>query len=827
MGLVLLNVRMAARRPLRLVLAVVAVATSSALTVSVWSTVRSIVDSATQAASLGGGSDLIVAAGSAAGFPGELTEAARRVEGVRAVVPLLRQHVSIGGRDGLLLGIGPGAPPGVSAPAGCIRLTGTPDPGGVVLGPAFAGRHPPAAVTVSSAPGMDQPVPVIGVADCGAVRRLNRGRLIGAPLATAQSLAGRPGTVDGLLVWTAPGSTGAARARLAAVVAGRALVGTPAEIGRVTTRSLQAVVQLLLLVVALTVVVSGFLVFNTIAMTTLERRRELATLRALGGSPRRLMAGIVAEATALGVVGALLGLAAGAVITARLVHGLPAALLATVGVFPAAEVPGAALGLGLAVGIGAAAAGGLLPARHAVQVPPVDAMRPEGVLEADAGGGGDQPFVAAGGAGLFLAGFAAATLTRPPGPVVGTLAMQAGFVAGTYGIAGSLARGAAGVAGRLGAAGRLAAASVARAPRRAWATAAAVGVSVGIIVVALGGLTNQQASFSHDYRSLARAQLWAQTVPLSQLPAGAVIPTDTLDRIGTLPGVAGVSPGHAAYLTTASEQLLLEAFGGPSSAPIFANARPAARQALLAGRGAIVNRHYAVDHHLRVGAPLTLDTPVGPRSLPIADTVDMLAFTDGLIGVPLDWYETNFGSRGATWVELTLRPGADRASVAASLRATMGEAPITIGSGPQLLAAAQDSVRRSAALFQGVNVVIVLGATLAVLNTLLLGVTQRRRELGVLRALGASRLRLALAVLAEAAGLSAVGAVLGTVLGEAGHVAGLRAVGALVGVTIRYQFRPEPLLLAIGAAALTALVGAALPAWRAGSINVIDALAYE
>lgn len=122
--------------------------------------------------------------------------------------------------------------------------------------------------------------------------------------------------------------------------------------------------------------------------------------------------------------------------------------------------------------------------------------------------------------------------------------------------------------------------------------------------------------------------------------------------------------------------------------------------------------------------------------------------------------------------------------------------------------------------------IVVLVATIALLNTLMLSVLERRRELGVLRAMGTSRRFLMRSVLAEAAGIGLVGAALGLVVGIAVQYLATVAIGHAL--TIDVVYRPSPMLLVYGSAALAlALLGSIPPALRAGRMPIVEALAVD
>lgn len=119
-----------------------------------------------------------------------------------------------------------------------------------------------------------------------------------------------------------------------------------------------------------------------------------------------------------------------------------------------------------------------------------------------------------------------------------------------------------------------------------------------------------------------------------------------------------------------------------------------------------------------------------------------------------------------------------------------------------------------------------LVSTAALLNTLMLSVLERRRELGVLRAMGTSRRFLLRTVLTEAAGIGVTGALLGLAVGAA--VQYLATTAMSHAMTIDVVYRPSPLLLVYAAAALVlALLGSIPPSLRAARMPIVEAIAVD
>jgi putative ABC transport system permease protein len=297
--------------------------------------------------------------------------------------------------------------------------------------------------------------------------------------------------------------------------------------------------------------------------------------------------------------------------------------------------------------------------------------------------------------------------------------------------------------------------------------------------------------------------------------------------VARLPGVTAVSPGQITYAVNDGSQILLEGFAAGSVAPAFMAATPAARQALLAGQGAVISRLYAQQHRLAAGDSLTLPTPAGERTLRVAGVVNYVSVNGGLVAISLADVQRWYGQDGASYLEVHVRPGQDgRAFAALSALVRSLPYPAYVISGAAELGATQSSVRQAEALSY-VLIWIVAGTTgLALFNTFMLSVAERRREMGVIRALGASRRFIGRSVLAEAAAVSLTGGAIGLVIGEVLHVISVSLISSTGDLVVTYQFEPVALALA-AAALLLSLIGALPPARYATRLDVVAAIGYE
>ena len=153
-------------------------------------------------------------------------------------------------------------------------------------------------------------------------------------------------------------------------------------------------------------------------------------------------------------------------------------------------------------------------------------------------------------------------------------------------------------------------------------------------------------------------------------------------------------------------------------------------------------------------------------------------------------------------------------------------APNYVYDGRTALAGIEAPLHQSMFIANAVCIIVVLVAAVALLNTLTLSVLERRREIGVLRAMGSSRRFTLQMVLAEAAGIGVIGGVLGLLLGLADQWLYSLVSGDVMNFDVDFRPSPMALVFTIGALALS-LLGSVPPARRAAQLNIIEAVSVE
>ncbi|GGC76552.1 FtsX-like permease family protein [Hoyosella rhizosphaerae] len=827
----LLHLRELWVRPVRAAISIGVIAVSSALIVAVLSTYGSLTGSVDKLSeTIAGDADLEVTAITDTGFDNVVLNLVRRVDGVSAAVPMLWVPLTIRGENTLLFGSDASATALNSELAAVTQsqrsgLAQELLAGGVVAGP---------GLSVSVGDTLDLPggeATVVEVVDSREARAVNNGNFLFTALPVAQSLSGRANTLDAVFVIADEGTDAAKlQTNIATAVDGRALVAAPEFRAAQAGTSIALTRDSTLIVAMIGLVVAGFLVFNSMNMTVAQRRPAIATLRALGSRRGTIVRGLIGESALIGFVGGLIGIPLGAVMGSLAVGRIPPVLIQSFSAEIAFVVQWYAPIIAVVLCVLASVAASAVAARQVFAVSPIEALQPADVVVAE---GNHQPWTrAALVGGIAVMGIAvvmAFTFDDRRALLAGAL-FAAGGLAVSYGLIRPIGAATAHVASLGGAPGRLAAESAARAPRRVWATAVTVMIAVAVAVSTTGSMRNLVDSAGSLVESLADADFYVSTTPVDLVPSGPAVPAGVVDVVRTTPGVEQVTEGQWAYAnisvpSAAPLKIMVLGAQEGTTAPAVRAMTDEMRRTMYRGDGIVLSRQLARQLGVEQGDTIDLATPSGLQQPTVVGVIDYLSVGAGMLAMPLptmqDWYQRD----GATFLEILVDDGTSVADVIMTIQPQIPDG-VFIETGEQAYGAAQGATEQAGALAVGVQWIVAFVAAVALLNTLMLAVLDRRRELGVLRAMGASRKFVSKTVLVEALSVGVVGGALGLLFGSALHYLATVALSGTTAVHISFALVPIAGVYAVAALTL-ALLGAVVPAWRAGKMDIIRAVTVE
>ncbi|MEU1785312.1 ABC transporter permease [Streptomyces sparsogenes] len=578
---------------------------------------------------------------------------------------------------------------------------------------------------------------------------------------------------------------------------------------------------LLLLFAGIALFVSAFLVSNTFTMLSTVRARELALLRAVGASRRRVLGTVLAEAAVVGAAAAVAGYALGVGVATLLADLFPAAA------GPASTAPLDVLSplpllTALCVGVGFTAAAAYLPALRASAVAPVAALRtsvPDPTVSLRRRNRIGSAVTAA-GALLLIAGQGELGAL-----CVATSVLLAGLILLTPQAARAATRVLRAPARRLaGMSGTLALANVCRNPRRTAATAGALTVCLALVSAVTVGLSSLSATAGREAEAAMPTDLRITAVDFAEINAR------TAAKVARLPHVAAAGSVREVGLRLREGPDVWAAVVDPEAVGPGRLADFTVHTGDLADlpRGIAVTRDLAAEHGWRLGDRLTgrrlsdAGAPVGP-----ALEREIVAVYDGPEALgPALLPESAVTGKGAPSGEVTsvlVRAEAGRTAAAKEeiRRALRNPALLVEDRVDAVRNAGQGFGALRSVLYAMLSVTAVVAA-LGVANTMSMAVFERTREIGLLRVVGLDRAGVRSLLRVESVVVSALGAGLGILAGVA---AGVAAVAGQSGAVVSVPWMSlSALLVGAGVVGVLAALG---PGTRAVAVPVTRAIAGE
>ena len=666
----------------------------------------------------------------------------------------------------------------------------------------------------------------------------------------AQKLLRRPGRVDRILIRLPSSSPGAPAAdaadcerAIAAALPAGVMLARRGERTDENRKMLAAFRWNLRLLSYIALIVGAFLIYNTISVSVVRRRREIGVLRAVGATRAQVLGAFLAEAAFFGLAGAAAGIPLARAMAASAVRLLGATVESLyVSSAPAAVTLSAEIfWLGAGLGLGVAIFSALAPALEAARVAPVEALERGGREYQARVHRRRDAWLAAG-----IAAVAAALTQLPPvggKPVFGYVAALLLIVAVALAMPALMAHAMAAcdrlfrrpeVSGYADAvAALLASRSLAASLRRsgvlaaALATAVAMMASVGIMV----------SSFRQTVELWMNDQLPADFYLAPAVPPAAdrhpTLSPEVPRIVAGVPGVAAVGSFHAYAISYQGSPATL----GASDLSVVARTgrlhfldgdREAILAEVRAGNAVVVSEPFANKHHLRRGDTITL--PLGEQQAPfrVAGVFYDYGSEAGLVIVDRAALRRYVPDDAPTNVAVLLAPGADADAVRRGMARALAGRRVTILRNGEIRAQAIRIFDRTFAITYALEVVAIVVAVVGIAGALLAVVIDRRREVGLLRFLGASQSQVRRLIVFEAG-----------LLGLVANLAGL-ALGALLslilifvinkqsfGWTIQFHWPPALLVGAVTGVYLATLLAALYPARLAAGLVPIEVIHEE
>ncbi len=773
-------------------------------------------------------------------IPAELADQIAAVEGVAAIEPLLLRYAQLVDKDGNAITT-QGAPTFGTAWTGAASLSGL-----EIKGEGQAPSGPDQiAIDAATAEREDyvvgdtiEVITDVGRATYTITALVGLGDsdgFAGATLAawdvpTASAALGAGGFYDGVDVAVGEGTDVAAvQARLERTLPDGTEVVTRDVLiaegeGDVGT-FIDAFQSVLLAFAFVTAFVSAFLINNVFQITIGQRLRELALLRAVGASGRQVRRMIYVEALIMAALATALGIVAGIFVARGLL-----------GVFNAAGAgfPDSSTVLTLRtvivaviVGVGITLLSVVVPARRAARIPPVAAMRPE--LGFDAMRTGRLiagTVVTLVGAAAFLIG-----LFVRPGGTAGLIGLAGGGVLllflGLVSVSSTVARPVTRFIGWpvsriFGTPGVLARENAGRAPRRTSATAGALMIGVALVSMAAVFAASLRSTFVGILERAVQADYLVTDESFQGLPPGVA------EALIGVPEVAAASPIRITQALIGGSQRGIGAVEPDVIDQLIDLDLREGSYADLADGGVLVNDDPAEELDLAVGDTVPVTFQNGTTlDLRVAGIYADSSLAGGWL-TSLDTL-TQVSSAATSrdlFVVAKLADGVDPAAGDAAIQAAVAGFPqAQVQSNAEFRRDQEDQIDQILLVITGLLGFAIVIAVLGISITLGLGVVERTREIGLMRAVGMNRRQMRRSVRWEAVIVSTFGAVVGIVVGT--------AIGAILAIAVpddlidRLALNPSTIIYILIGALVAGLVAALYPSRKAARMDILRAIATE
>ncbi len=874
------------RRKLRYALAASSVALAVALFVSTRVTEASILASFDRSeAAMRGRADLIVTRG--LGVPAAALPAIEAVEGVAAAAPVIQeatlapdQRASV-----VVLGIdfvrdaalreyrfkdeaGLAAPTAELDPAVLLMV-----PDAVIVSRSFATRAGlglRGSLPIETRAGLTS-FTVAGILEDEGAAAAAAGHIVVTSVATAQRRFARGDRFDRIEVALADGVerdvvAGAIRAAIVGIVppgadeAGRSASERAWEVRDVGGRNpmLDYIVAqqrtTFLGITILAMLIGVFIIFNTLSLSVVERVKDLGILRALGARRRDLVLALVIEAAFVGAVSSGAGALLGIVLAYGLIEQAARQIQLLVSTVDVSNVvvPPETIAIAMGIGVVTAVAGAAFPALQASSVPPMVAIR-----KTTYGQGLERGYLRSFVIGLGLFAVGAWLAIDPQGSITGvTLSLLLAFsglalmlpqtILWLSGILRVVAR------RGLSTEGFLAVDNIVKFPARTALTVIAFAGSLSIIVSMWGLLGSFESSIGRWLHTIFPFDL---TVQLNDLSGGiyssASFHESVLVEVADDPRVAETYGARAIFTAfrrvgprddgaddrpTKARKVLLVAIDHASfnrlrieRGLIERTERTDREAAGVAAGGVLVSENLSNIFGVEEGDEIDLPTVEGTGRFPVVGVVEDFSWPRGTIFLDRSIYRERWQDEAITFLDVCLVDQGDAEAVRVDLaRQFAGRYNVFIHRTDEMRAQSLKLVRDWFRLADVLIVLAVVIGGMGVVNTLLISVISQSRQLGLLRAVGASEGQIKKSLAIEAACLGILSGILGTAIGLFVVKFPMSAMTAAEsGYAMPFVFPTRAVALALGGGLVIALLASTVPIRFTRRIDILDAIGYE
>ncbi len=767
------------------------------------------------------------------GFPETLLVQVRHIPGVHAAAPLLEASANAIGPKGHESVELVGADASLSKLGGSLvhntQLSPVAGIGAIVLPAPLAsklGVKKFGEIATMQVAGVNWEAPLYEQLRAKQIGPLISSPIAIAPLSFAQEMTGLEGRVSRVLVQPAPGSEGEVRAALQRLAGGRLNVEAASYDETLFAKAAAATNQSTALFAVISALVGFLFAFNAMLLTIPQRRRLIADLRRDGYTPGAVIAVLMFDAVVLGLLACVLGLVLGQELSIHLFHANPGYLSSAFAVGSQRVVSAQSVAVAVLGGMLAASVAVLSPFKDIVSRQPLAA-----ITEKDGGSSGRGTGWLALAGVLCLAAATAILLAAPKLAVLGMVFLVASLLLllpvplnATLALVRRIAP------GITSAVPHVAVMELRAGRARAVAIAATGAVAVfGSVAIeaAHGDLLHGLENAAHDMNAFTN--VWVSPAGKYNLLKTTSFKPTQQAKLEKLPGVRAVRLYRGGLLDIGDRRVWVIAPPRestpllPASQIVEGNVARAEAE-VRAGGWVVISQAIANEHHLQIGDPIALPTPV-PTTFRVAAIGTNIGWAPGAIIVNGADYASAWGSTEASAYNVLLTPGTSELQAKSEIeRALGGGTGLAVETGEQHANQQRALSRQGLERLTQIATLILIAAILAMAAAMGNMVWQRRPRLAKLKLEGFPREELWRTILLESLLLLGVGCLSGAAFGLYGQQLLDRALADVINFPVVYSFGAVVAVSSLALVTAAAVAIVAIPGYIAAGVPPAVAL---
>ncbi len=584
--------------------------------------------------------------------------------------------------------------------------------------------------------------------------------------------------------------------------------------------------------------VGVFIIFNSFTIAVNQRWKEIGILRAVGVERKYIAGMFLGEAFVMGVIGSVIGIWAGyylAVFANKVMGSIAASIYGVVSTPEPSKLYWNLALISFLLGIASSMVGAWFPARAASYLDPVLALHNVEARQQESILGWARITL-----GIALVLLSSALIAFSPARVGMTFqfAYAAVMLLGLTILLPKLVQ----LSARAlrpfmdwtgGSEGALAVDAMIQSPRRSSATVGALMVGLMFVFSTAGYIQSYKRMINGWTNRLINADLIVATSAMVRTTSYH-FSEDLGQRILALPEVKRVENARFTLIpfqgdTCAVIAIDMDGFLARTADSIEDGSKKTAFELLPQGKGVLISRNFSARWKIVSGDTVHLDTPTGLLNLPVLGLVDDYRSEKGTIFMDRGLYKHYWNDAAVDFIDISLKSGQDATTVKRKIeKLTAGSEHALVYTNGEFKNWISGLVDNFFALNYMQLVVAVLVALVGIVNTLIISISERRREFGILRAIGGLRSQIRKLVLLEAVAISIIGVIVGSVAALFSIQFMAHTVSTvLTGYSVPFYFPWLLVIYTFPAVVVASLLAAWLPARTAMRSQVIEAIGYE